>query len=105
VIPQGFSTGSCAKEDSAGRRPRRRRTFHDVGYVDYNVDKARNNYATMLYANGLQAERPARGSERSSTSATLRLHPGRPGSDLTDDEGRALLARKQQIESALARRP
>ncbi|MBW1911733.1 MAG: hypothetical protein JRI43_00920, partial [Deltaproteobacteria bacterium] len=31
--------------------------FRDISYVDYNADKIRNIYMTMLYANGIQAER------------------------------------------------
>jgi len=105
VMPQGLLYRVLRKGDSAGPPPPPKAyPFRDVGYVDYNVDKARNNYATMMYANGLQAERTgARERARQYFRYALTFVPAAPDRISRDDEGRALLARKQEIEAALAR--
>lgn len=59
-----------------------------------------------LYANGLQAERTgARERAQQYFRYARSFIPAAPDRISRDDEGRALLVRKQQVESALARRP
>jgi hypothetical protein len=78
--------------------------FHDVAYVDYNVDKARDNYLTMMYANGIWAEMsksPERAIEYYKYAVSF--FPTRPERVSNDDEGRALWSQKAEVEGALAK--
>jgi len=76
--------------------------FRDVSYVDYSVDKARNNYMTMMYANGIWAEMTKQWPLALSYYTYAQSFYPDPERISSDEEGRALVERKAQVDNALA---